>query len=113
MDAGGRLHFSPPAEEVEGLRDGAPLALTHLSPLPDCAKLTLLSGGITLLGSPIGPAILRRCEGIVETAGAALSGWVSRPSAPQAPPHWCCRMRKAAAGISRFPAFCRPMRMRP
>lgn len=86
MDAGGRLHFSPPAEEVEGLRDGAPLALTHLSPLPDCAKLTLLSGGITLLGSPIGPAILRRCEGIVETAGAALSGWVSRPSAPQAPP---------------------------
>jgi hypothetical protein len=86
MDASGRLHFSLPPEQIETLIDGAPVALTPLSPMPDCAKLVLLSGGKTLLGSPIDPAILGRCEGIVETAGAALAGWVSRPSAPQIPP---------------------------
>jgi hypothetical protein len=85
MDASGRLHFSLPLEQIETLIDGAPVALTHLTPLPDCAKLVLLSGGKNLLGSPIDLAVLRRCEGIVETAGAALSGWVSRPSAPQTP----------------------------
>ena len=49
-------------------------------------QFALLISNAALLGSPLQPAALRRCEGLVETSGAELTGWVSRPAAPDNPP---------------------------
>jgi GT2 family glycosyltransferase len=85
VDASGRLHIAAP-DGAAAFVDGAPAVLTNLCAAPQHGTVTVVGNGIGLLGSPLKPAMLRRCEGLVETAGSALTGWVSRPAAPLHPP---------------------------
>lgn len=80
MHEGGLLHIAAD-DPVLAVREGAPVAMSHLAAAPD-GLITLQIAGAALLGSPLNAAALRRCEGVVETAGAALVGWASRPAAP-------------------------------
>ncbi len=46
----------------------------------------IIQGAGRLLGAPADPAALARVTGIVAASGTGLTGWASRPAAPDAPP---------------------------
>lgn len=85
IGAEGGLHVAA-AGEVQAWADGVRQRLSHGDAAPDCETLELAASGASLLGSPLRPALFRRCEGIVESRGLSLTGWASRPAAPEMPP---------------------------
>jgi GT2 family glycosyltransferase len=81
IEAGGILNFAATGE-LTGFADGAPFAVSPGAAAPQARAITLHGGEKPLLGCPLNPLALQHCEGLVEAAGAALTGWVSRPAAP-------------------------------
>ena len=82
ISADGRLRIGALGVVMSG--EGRTVAENE--PVPEGAELALTCNGRALLGSPLRPGVFQRYEAVVETAGAALSGWVSRPAAPLSPP---------------------------
>jgi GT2 family glycosyltransferase len=84
LSGSGEVRISA-AAEVDCRLDGVSLRLRDQQMVDGGALLEVRVEGAGLVGNPVDLAALRRVEGVVETAGDALTGWVSRPAAAALP----------------------------
>lgn len=89
LSVSGRLSLGASAATV--LIDGHPVSdVADGMMLPArwrrATQVTVLAGGVPLLGSPLEPAALQRIDGLVEAGPDGLSGWAWHPSDPEQTP---------------------------
>ncbi|MFW7268299.1 glycosyltransferase [Gluconacetobacter sp. Hr-1-5] len=89
LSVSGRLSLGTSAVTV--LIDGRPVSgVADGMMLPAhwrrARQVTVLAGGVPLLGSPLDPAALQRIDGLVEAGPDGLSGWAWHPSDPEQVP---------------------------
>ena len=69
--------------EISCFVDGAPVRLRNGDAVPRGARLSLRADDVDLLGSPLNLAAIARVEGMVDSLGSELVGWVNRPAAQE------------------------------